>query len=211
MMEKEKFNRFVALKIKIRSINQGKFVSAGENEPNYLLSENQKLYRMNVVAAVVGKEKQGSITNIILDDGSGRIVVRLFEESDLLNSVEVGKVVIVIGKVREYNQEKYLSAEIIRPVNPAWLKVRSLEIPKKQTEVVAETPTNKEEIKEIEEEMELPLQKINKIIKDLDEGDGVPIEEVIAKSPLEETESLIQKMLESGEIFQNQPGKIKVL
>ena len=37
------------------------------------------------------------------------------------------------------------------------------------------------------------------------------MEEIISKSPLNNTEQLLEKMLESGEIFQNSPGKVKVL
>ena len=37
------------------------------------------------------------------------------------------------------------------------------------------------------------------------------IEELISKSMLNDTEQLIEKMLENGDIYQNLPGKIKVL
>ena len=57
----------------------------------------------------------------------------------------------------------------------------------------------------------LPIQKLTNLIKELDTGDGVLIEEVISKSPLNDTEQLIEKMLENGDIFQNLPGKVKVL
>ena len=39
----------------------------------------------------------------------------------------------------------------------------------------------------------------------------VSIEEVIEKSLLDNTDDLIKKMLENGDIFQNTPGKVKVL
>ena len=70
----------------------------------------------------------------------------------------------------------------------------------------------KEEEENISEEAELlPIQKLTNLIKELDTGDGVLIEEVISKSPLNDTEQLIEKMLENGDIFQNLPGKVKVL
>ena len=64
---------------------------------------------------------------------------------------------------------------------------------------------------EKKEEFALPSQKIMGIIKELDKGSGAFIEEIIERSPLEETEKIIEKMLESGEIFKNMPGKIKAL
>ena len=57
----------------------------------------------------------------------------------------------------------------------------------------------------------LPAEKMMSLIKELDRGQGVLIEELIEKSPLKETELLITKMLENGEIFQNAPGKVKIL
>ena len=48
------------------------------------------------------------------------------------------------------------------------------------------------------------------LIKELDPGEGVPIEVIIEKSDLEDAEKLLKKMLEKGDIFQNQPGKVKI-
>jgi len=62
----------------------------------------------------------------------------------------------------------------------------------------------------VEEEV-LPVEKVMNLIKELDKGQGVLIEELIERSPLKETEVLLTKMLEKGEIFQNAPGKVKML
>ena len=67
------------------------------------------------------------------------------------------------------------------------------------------------EVDSLNVEEDLPIQKIIHLITELDKGDGVFIEEIIEKSTLNETEKLIQNMLENGDIFQNYPGKIKVL
>ena len=57
----------------------------------------------------------------------------------------------------------------------------------------------------------MPTEKIIHLIKELDSGDGALIEDVIERSPLDETNKLLETMLEKGDIFQSQPGKIKVL
>ena len=57
----------------------------------------------------------------------------------------------------------------------------------------------------------LPYEIISKLISQLDKGEGVMIEEILEKSPLDKTEELIEKMLENGDIFQNMPGKVKLL
>jgi len=109
------------------------------------------------------------------------------------------------------------------------LKVRSIE--KNQRKKIFSNKINKESINKeevsteviinelineskenIEEKVEsLPFEKIINLVNELDSGSGVLIEEIIQKSSLNNTEEFIQKMLERGDIFQNQPGKIKVL
>ena len=68
-----------------------------------------------------------------------------------------------------------------------------------------------EEMIKLPETVGLPFQRILGIIKELDNGDGARIDDIIEKSPLKETEDLLQKMLEKGEIFQITSGKVKVL
>ena len=147
----------------------------------------------------------------------------------------MGNVVLIIGKLRTYNQDKYISPEIIKKIDPQWLKIRAIELKdnfikndkninlkqeEKETIKIIEEKQEFKDEKEIKKEKEinpvdieedLPIQKIIKIIKELDNGDGVFIEELIEKSTLNETEKLIQNMLENGDIFQNYPGKVKVL
>ena len=134
----------------------------------------------------------------------------------------VGTAVLIIGKVRAYNQEKYLSPEIIKTAHPGWLRVRSLELGLKNGPYQEKNTTEalKEEIapKTLEQEnivgdneALLPHQKLSHLIKELDLGSGALIEDIIEKSPLQDTEAAIQKMLEKGEIFQISPGKVKVL
>ena len=42
-------------------------------------------------------------------------------------------------------------------------------------------------------------------------GEGAPIEEVIEQSKISNTNKIITKMLESGDIFQLSPGRVKLL
>lgn len=288
MPDLKEYNRAVAIKIPILQLLQGTYIQEKEQNPNYLLTtDNQKIYRLNILGIIINKEQVGTITNLILDDGTENIIIRSFEENkNILNSV-VGDIIQVIGKIRIFNEEKYISPEIVKKVNPLWLKIRSIEMEKlyhyeksrseqeitknelkekkDNTEKIAKiqqksklieniTETEKKEykkskekiigkkeenkehekenitkakieknneevdeieevdkIKEVDEDSELPSQKMFKLIKELDEGDGALIEDIIEKSPLNEPEKMIEKMLEKGDIFQNQPGKVKVL
>lgn len=236
----------IAVKIPLGLILTGTYIIGQEQEPNYLkISSNTdeknletaKIYRANIIAVVINKEKIGMITNLLLEDSTGKITARLFEENKYFPTVEAGEVVQIIGKIRVYNEEKYISPEILKKSDPLWLKVRSKEI-KKQIDIFLQKISDEEgnisseeivqdyakagDVKEKNNEKnkdekmdelpnELTYEKILKLIKELDQGSGVFIEEVLEKSSLNETETIIQKMLENGDIFQNQPGKVKVL
>ena len=222
MENKKTYQRYTAIKITIKELLEGEYKQENEETPNYLLTVDQrKIFRLNLMATILDKEVQGNVTNFFLDDGSSQINLRFFETNTILDKLKIGDIVLVIGKLRIYNQEKYISPEIVKKIDSGWLKVRALEIKKN---VKQEPVAIKEEIKEqneiiedIEEEKPnkeieiLPIQKITSLIKELDQGEGVMVEEIISKSSVNDTEQLLEKMLENGEIFQNSPGKVKVL
>ncbi len=231
--------RHIAIKTSIGQLLQGTYIQEDENNPNYLLTPSQqKISRLNIIAVILTKEQVGNITNLLVDDGTGSIVIRSFEENLQLQKLQIGDAVLLIGRLRMYNQEKYISPETVKKIDRAWLMVRSLELKKLsegiQTKPLQDTPgeiarptpekTSKEdsttapiedlsrEDQEIDKTSELlPVQKMIQLIKELDLGEGVLIEEIIEKSILKESEKLIEKMLENGDIFQIVPGKVKVL
>jgi RPA family protein len=160
----EQYERQAAVKVKIKEIKEGSYVVEEGWKPNYLLTKRgEKIFRVNLMGVVLDKEERETITSLVLDDGSGKISVRSFEEVKNLKEVEMGGGVLVIGKIREFNDEKYVSPEIIKKVDSCWLKIRRLELEKEKKWV-------EEEVKERVEEKE-----------------------------------------EEGEIFQNLPGRVKVL
>ncbi len=220
MEDKKNFQRHVAVKVSLSELAQGSYLQESEQEPPCLITtKGNRLYRVNVMGIVLKKEMRGTITSFLIDDGSGQVLVRSFEENESVRKLEVGSAAFIIGRMRQYNLEKYLSPEIVKIVEKSWLKVRSLELLKNQT--IPGTEKKKEEADNLSEEkleeeetqsqMLLPVEKIVRLIKELDLGEGVPIEEAIAKCPVTDAEKWIEKMLESGDIFQNLPGKIKVL
>ncbi len=232
------FQRHVAVKLRIINILEGVFIQ--DEQLSYLLHKTQKVFRVNILATVLEKESIGAITNLVVDDGTGKMNLRLFEEIPGIEKIEMGTVVLAIGKVRVYNDEKYISPEIIKMISPLWLKVRSMEAPftaqistavhgEDEKMLLSKTAAGEINVEVVEtdhrtigeEEIEirgggqaqdiLPAQKIMLLIKELDKGDGALIEEVITQSLINDTEKLLKKMMEKGDIFQITPGKVKVL
>lgn len=210
METKALFLRDAAKKVTIKHILSGKFVHEGESSI-FLLPSLEKADQVNLVATLLRKEKIGNITNLLVDDGTGQIVLRFFENRPFIETIEAGSTLLIIGKPRMYNQERYLSSEIVKKVFPLWLKVRNGELKEHTPESLPQILESVEcEVQPIEEPA-LPTQKLIQLIKDSDQGEGARIEEILERSPLQQTEQLLEKLIESGDIFQNLPGRVKVL
>ena len=217
-MEKQDTKRQVAHKVPIMQINQGEYVKQQGWEPNYiLLPTNEKVSRVNIIAAVTSISSDAPFNSVIVDDGTGSIELRSFEEKNITEKLQIGQVVNVIGRPRLFGTEKFIVPEIIRQIqNPKWIQVRSFEIKRHtfthKTDVEI-TNTTKEPVK-VEEKIEDPssdYDKIIKLIKEKDSGQGVDTQILIKELNQPKAEDIINKLLELGEIFETQPGKIKVL
>ena len=220
MTENKPFLRQTAIKTNIQDLTNSIFVETSENEQNYLLLKDQRVYRINILGIVIKKEKNGSMLNLLIDDKTGLITVRFFEENDAANRTEVEDCISVIGKLRKYNNEKYISPEIFKKVDPLWLKTRIKELNALKKDNIVEQRAGSEVAESQQDKLaasdncfnDIPLvEKITNLIKELDQGSGVQIEELIDKSVVENIEKVINQMLERGDIFQNQPGRVKVL
>src|SRR3989344_9664582 len=97
--ENKSFFRFPAEKLSILELEEGEYVEEKEQSPNYILiNENKKIFRINIIATLVHQELRGSVFSILIDDGSGKIILRIFEENKAAFQLEVGDVVQIIGK-----------------------------------------------------------------------------------------------------------------
>ncbi len=211
------FQRPPAVKINLKQIITSNYIQEKEQNPNYIILNNQPIYKINVIAAIVFKEEIGTMIILLLDDSTARIVCRVFEENKEAKEAQIGDIIHIIGKVRVYNQEKYITPEILKRTNALWLKMRKEELkyeennhPEEKTKVTQNSPNSSNDQSQTNNII-LPQDKIFEIITKLDKGDGVRIEEIIDKSPLDNTQLWIDKMLERGDLFQNQPGKVKIL
>jgi len=216
-MESKTQKRQVAYKIMVNDILKGEYVKEdGEWAPNYIKVGNKKVSRVNLMAVVVSKQdlENTNYQNILVDDGSGRISIRNFEEDSNFKSIEVGDFVLIIGRPREYLNEKYIVSEIIRKTdNTLWMEAKKLELSKGPEIKTTETKEVIEE--EIKENVEEGIRGINSqifnLIKEIDKGEGANIQDVITKSQIVNVEEIIKNLLKHGEVFEIKPGKLKVL
>ncbi len=199
--------RETAYKLSIKQIQESKYTYQEGWNPNYLLIGSTKISRVNVIALVVSKED-----NLVkIDDGTGNVELRMFDEKQRNQSIEIGSPVLVIARPREFNESKYLVPEIIKKLDSKkWLELRAKELEKidygKQIE--EEKPVEVEENKP--KETSEPIAIVDKI-KELDEGDGVPIEDLLSSLEMENADKYIDSLLNEGEIYEIKSGRLKVL
>ncbi len=131
--------RITAIKTSISSIVNGKYVKGEGINSSYIVSPlGMKLSRVRILSFITDKfispdKKFGSIT---LDDGTETIRAKVFRAVSMIEGLNKGDMIDVIGKVREYNNEIYVSPEIIWKVdNPNFLILRKLELLKEVKEL----------------------------------------------------------------------------
>lgn len=225
--------RQTAYKLWISTLLSGTYTKTlGEWEPNYLEVGDKKISRVNILAPVVEKyiKEDKTYASLTLDDSSGRITVKTWREDVfLLEHFEVGDLVLVLGKIKEYNGSFYVVPEIVKKLdNPLWAKHRTLELkniygeplpaqpPLKEATISQETHSQEDTFSVIEEKVvnEQPLnfrKKIIDIIEQLDTNNGADQPTVInhTRIPREEAEKIIQTLIKEGEVFEIHPGKLR--
>ena len=214
-MPEETQKRQVAYKATIKEILDGKYVVEEGWIPNYIQClDGRKIARINLIAVVIEKPINPDINfeSIILDDSTGKISVRDFEKKGIFSKINIGDVILMIGRPREYGNERYVLPEIIKKIdNPEWIKLRKLELRNKDINLQEEVqkPIQKQREEVIEDvHKETSSEKIIDFIKKNDCGDGVDISQII---PLKDGEKTVRSLLELGEIFEVRPGRVKVL
>lgn len=201
--------RLTAYKVWVSDILEGELVN-DEFSVGFIRLNGLNVSRVNIIAALVFKSVQEGRPSAIIDDGSGRISLRSFDNPEIFGKAEVGDMAVIIGKIREFNGEKYISPEIMKRLdNHEWMSLRKAELER--------NPVKHADHKSAEVRSDKPAIMVDDIftlIRRLDDGSGASIEDIISGMGgmnASEVESLARKLLENGNIFEVRPGRLKVL
>ncbi|MFH1211696.1 MAG: hypothetical protein V1659_02085 [Candidatus Woesearchaeota archaeon] len=200
--------RQTAKKCSINHLLNSVFVKKAELEPGYFDSPVGELYRVNVFGVVVQKI---SNTELVIDDGTGMMQLRFFNETPAVKLINLGDPVLVIGRPREYGNEKYIACEIISKIDGRWLELRKREL--EQIKDVPK-PTIQKQVEAAKQEksaVKSDFELIYMAIKELDTGKGALIDDVISRVRDPGAEKKIIGLIEAGEIFEITSGRIKLL
>lgn len=194
-----------AIKTSIRPLISGKFVKQEGFNPHYVLTPlGARLSRVRVLGTVVSKfiADDRKFASIMLDDETDTLRIRVFGGISDIETIKIGDIVDVFGKVREYQDEIYIIPEIIKKTDMNMELLRFLELKKQEAawsekrKIIFEHErqvSDMEELKRIvgefgipEDDVEAILQssekeqpqddnekdKILELIRKLDKGDG---------------------------------------
>ena len=202
--------RQVAYKVRISDLLNG-FFAKDDTSAGYIKFGDVNISRVNIISNVVYKsEQEQNFESCIIDDGTGKILLRAFENSKLFSKIDVGDFALVIGKIREYNNERYIIPEIIKKLDsPAWMNVWKIE--KNDFHAIQKIEPSNEKTEAVDETALGKFDILYSLIKNLDTGEGAAIEEIIKNSSTKDAEDAINKLLENGDIFEIKPGRVKVL
>ena len=238
--------RIPAQNMRINDIINGKYFPGDKvtMKASYAITPfGQKISRVNIVASVTDKfmSEYNSYWTITIDDSTGAMRVKCFKEGvNVLDGVEVGDVILVVGRVKEYNNEIYINGEIAKKVTDKnYENFRKLEILDKliDTKRIADEIKTiskqmpEEELKKYvkiqfgidEEQLKVILEskskevdytpEVMKLIESLDEGKGVEVGKIFETSKLKEDilERTINDLLESGLLYEPNPGMFKLV
>lgn len=129
--------RQTAKLVDLETLNSGKYFQREGFEPNFLLTpEGRRISRARTVVTVVDRyvnedETYGSLT---VDDGTDTLQVKFFNETEKMSGIEVGDVLEVVGKAREYQGEIYLDGELLKDVRPEKELLHRLRLAKRREE-----------------------------------------------------------------------------
>lgn len=227
--------RQVACYASISEVAGAKYVKEEGWQPNYVITKGgRKISRVNIAGVVVSPpSEEAGFTVASLDDGSGMISLRVFDNPKIMGGIMAGEPVFVVGRPRQYGNETYILAEIVKRVSdPRWIELRKLELqaaenmpqaPEISAEKTGESLPNREEEMVVEEDRigsaadgETPArepgipEKVRSMIREMDSGSGADYEEIIAKAGAN-SDKAIKSLLLCGDIFEVSPGKLKVL
>ena len=105
---------------KASDIVTGNFIRKEGFEPSYVLTElGQRISRAYLIGTIVDKfmSEAGNYSSITIDDDSDSIRIKAFREQvNIFDNFDVGDLVMIIGKVRNYAEENYIIPEIVKKI-----------------------------------------------------------------------------------------------
>ena len=204
METENKFKRNIAYKLRVGEILEGSPILEEEKFKHLQLGE-RKVVRINLIANIIEKyiqDNEKKYASITLDDSTGQIKIKSFgEDIEKFKDLIEGDTLLIVGLLRSWNNEIYITPEIIKKKDPSYLLLRKLEIEKNAPKTLQK------------EELTVLKDKIISLVKENEKNEGIEVEKIILemKEPPEIINREIKKLLEEGVAYEPRPGKLRYL
>ncbi len=206
-------NRLTAYKVWISDIINNAYIkTTGEFESNYVEIKDKQVSRVNIIATIVNKSESEdkNYISITLDDSSEQVRVKTWSENTkLLDKFNVGDTILIIGKVKDYNNEIYIVPEIAKLINIDWEIIRKLELTKiygkpiehKVFQEAVEEPTLIEEINFSSNNLK---NDVLNLIEKYEEKSGTTLEELklSLNKGVKDIYNILEELIKEGQVYQ---------
>ncbi|VVB74569.1 OB-fold nucleic acid binding domain protein [Candidatus Tiddalikarchaeum anstoanum] len=216
----DSYKRLTAFRVPINYLLSAPLNKEGDSF-EYLAFKDLKVSRVRIVATIVSKKinDDRSYAYLVLDDGTETMRVKCWKEDvEKLEKPIVGDIIEIIGRVREWNSERYLSCESLHVVSDPnhWLyhefellmSKEKFERVNEKVETGVSTGVEKKESSDIKKE-----DLVLKIIKDNDIGKGTSFALIQRESKLDEAalKEVLSTLLNDSVIYEPQKNSYKLL
>jgi hypothetical protein len=229
-----------AIKSTIQEIISGTWIERGGTEPSVVkYADGTEAARVQIVGIIVGKS-EGTPANLVIDDGTGSIMLKAFEKVPGIETITPGNLARVVARPRKYGEDLFLVPEVIKLVQDAqWVQVHKKEVELRENSYgqaqIQETAPPIGAIVQEETVDVFTEQTVQVKTTDVQNSSAMGEKDVIVSPQASiidtirslddgqgaETEEVLtqagcneddlQKLLARGEIFQVSPGFLKVL
>jgi RPA family protein len=212
--------RQTAKLVRIVDLVSGEWVKKEGMEPSYVITPRRDtVSRARIIGTIVTKfiSEDGNFASVTLDDSTATIQGKMWKETGLITKTNVGDLVNLTGKVREYEGDIYIVPEIILTVNPDQESMLRLEIlaMMKEAGKAGEGKAGEDggEKAGVSGPAKTGNEDLRRKILSVIEGskDGIKYSELVEKAGVaeEELENVINELLGEGICYEPTPGKIK--
>jgi RPA family protein len=186
-------------------------------DPNYIKIQNGlKVSRVTLIGTILTQND----FNVDIDDGTGIISVRSFDKFLPFETINIGDFVLIIGKIRQFNNEIYISPETCKKIDKKYISFH------KNNVSLIKKYLNDGLIKQIEKNINIdvenneeeennnknnPIENILNYIDKKDSGLGVHRQEILTHFENIEIGKLLEKLINDGDIFEITSDVYKVL
>ncbi len=211
--------RNTAYKLWISQILSGRYIST--EDQNYLDLNGAQIFRVNIIGNITFLNSSEGYASALLDDGSGVIRLKTWQQStQLLSLLNLGDIALVIGRVKEYNRECYISPDMVKRLDDSnWLLVRQLELlreyPASHKGDTEPALFHEERIVDAPSFRLTPSLR-NKILEFIDSktiSDGAGVDDITANLKIDkkDAEAAIFELIKEGAVYEYKPGRLKLL